>query len=165
MPYGHCSGATNAASACDCTGQGMNLPLTLTSPRLENLWQWGELSESPHAGQKNLQTLSGSISLRHLVPVTAGSSQGACSELLDVQRSASQPKDAAAACIGCAAPIPVSMSLLSTCPSSLSSVGMLVFSLSSHVAAEHRLALLWFTGLMGLIAMLKTQRLPFSRHS
>lgn len=116
-------------------------------------------------GRKICKPCLAAISLRHLVPVAAGSSQGACSELLDVQRSASQPKDAAAACIGCAAPIPVSMSLLSTCPSSLSSVGMLTFSLSSHVAAEHRLALLWFTGLMGLIAMLKTQCLPFSCHS
>lgn len=117
----------------------------------------------PMLGRKICKPCLAAISLRHLVPVAAGSLQGACSELLDVQSPASQPKDAAAACIGCAAPIPVSVSLLTTCLSSLSSVR--IFSLSSHVAAEHRLALPWFTGLMGLIAMLKTQCLPFSCHS
>ena len=169
MPYGRCSGATRADGACDCIGQGMNLPLELASPRLEHLCQRGEVSGSPHAGQKDLQTLSGcdlpAPSSASRCRELAGSSLGARSELLDVQSSASQPKDATAACIGCTAPVPVSVRLLSTCLSSLSSVGMLVFSLSSPRGCGARVALPRFTGLMGLIAMLKTQCLPFPCHS
>lgn len=77
--------------------------------------RWGEVSGSPHAEQKGLQTPAG-------CDLPAPSSASGCRELAGsspgVRSPASLPKDAAAASVACTAPVPVSVSLLPTQPAS-----------------------------------------------
>ena len=82
----------------------------------------------PVLGRNVCRRRRAAISLRHLLPGAAGSSQGARSEFLGAQSPASPPQDAAAASISCSVLVPVSVSLLPTRPSSLRSAGRVVFS-------------------------------------